>query len=65
MMTRGGFFGEAESEDGGIGIDLSNFLMDLPLRSFLHFQEKTLTQPADDITNLLLEQVYSLEKKTP
>ena len=39
------------------GTDMLGFLMDLPLRSFLHFQEGSLTQPPDDITNMLLEQV--------
>jgi hypothetical protein len=38
-------------------MDMIRFLMDLPLRSFFHFQEGFLTQPPDDITNVLLEQV--------
>jgi hypothetical protein len=34
--------------------------MDLPLRSFFHFREEALTQPPDDITKQLLEQVHSV-----
>ncbi len=45
-----------------IGMDMINFLMDLPLRSFFHFQEESLTQPADDINNQLLKQVYSVSR---
>ena len=42
-------------------MDMMSFLMALPLRSFLHFQEGSLTQPADDITRMLLEQVHSVK----
>ena len=55
MMKKGGFM----SDDGlgGDAMDVIQFLMDLPLRSFLHFQEPFLTQPPDEITDMLLAQV--------
>jgi len=59
LMKKGGVFA-----DNGTGepVDMSllSFLMDLPLRSFFHFQEGYLTQPPDDITTMLLEQVHGL-----
>ncbi|CUS03526.2 Thermostable beta-glucosidase B [Candidatus Promineifilum breve] len=60
MMKNGGMFSADGPEDQSIGMDMINFLMDLPLRSFFHFQETSLTQPPDDITNQLLEQVYGV-----
>jgi hypothetical protein len=44
-------------------MDVLNFLMDLPLRSFFHFQEGSLTQPPDDITDMLLKQVHGVNKQ--
>jgi beta-glucosidase len=60
LMKKGGFLGDGDSGDGSM--DLVSFLMDLPLRSFFHFQEGSLTQPPDDITNLLLEQVHGVNR---
>ena len=62
MMKKGGMFSDNGPEDQSIGMDMINFLMDLPLRSFFHFQEASLTQPADDITNQLLEQVHAVSR---
>jgi beta-glucosidase len=62
MMKKGGFFSDDGSANESIGMDMVNFLMDLPLRSFFHFQEESLTQPPDDITNMLLEQVRGVKK---
>ncbi|KAA3660221.1 MAG: glycosyl hydrolase, partial [Chloroflexi bacterium] len=59
LMKKGGPFGSDNSKDGTIGVDMLNFLMDLPLRSFLQFQESFLTQPADDIVDMLLKQVHA------
>jgi beta-glucosidase len=56
-LTTNGLFSQDESGQDAIGMDTLSFLMDLPLRSFLHFQEGSLTQPADDIADMLLEQV--------
>jgi hypothetical protein len=36
--------------------------MDLPFRSFLDFQEDTLSQPADEIINSLLEKVHGMQE---
>lgn len=58
LMKNGGPFSHDDSGDDSIGMDMLSFLMDLPLRSFLHFQEGSLTQPPDDIIDMLLEQVY-------
>ncbi|MCB9423426.1 MAG: hypothetical protein H6667_26760 [Ardenticatenaceae bacterium] len=61
LMSNGDFFGNDDSGDGNIGMDMLSFLLDLPLRSFLHFQEGFLTQPPDDIADMLLEQVYGVK----
>ena len=60
LMKNGNPFGDDDSDDDSM--DLMGFLMDLPLRSFFHFQESSLTQPPDDITNMLLEQVHSVKQ---
>ena len=40
LMKKGNAFSnEFSSEDSSIGMDMQSFLMDLPLRSFLHFTE--------------------------
>lgn len=52
-------------DDGGsetIGMDTTGFLLDMPLLSILNFQEEALTQPADDIVALLLEQVHGTSR---
>ncbi|MBK7897167.1 MAG: glycoside hydrolase family 3 C-terminal domain-containing protein [Anaerolineaceae bacterium] len=58
LTKQGGLFGNDATADTAIGIDMLSFLMDLPLRSFLHYREESLTQPADDVANMLLEQVH-------
>jgi beta-glucosidase len=63
LMSNGGLFSNDDSDDASIGMDMLNFLMDLPLRSVLHFQEHSLTQPADDIANMLLEQVHGVKNR--
>jgi len=55
-LLRNGAFPDNINADE-LPMDMVAFLMDLPLRSFFHFQEESLTQPADDITRVLLEQV--------
>ncbi|MBP6786116.1 MAG: glycoside hydrolase family 3 C-terminal domain-containing protein [Candidatus Promineofilum sp.] len=57
LMKNSGFSSDNGSSEDESGTDLLGFLLDLPLRSFLHFQEGSLTQPPDDITKMLLEQV--------
>ncbi len=58
LMKKGGLFSSDDSDDNSMDMDLVGFLLDLPLRNFFHFQEGSLTQPPDDITNMLLEQVH-------
>jgi len=60
LMRKGGLFSENGSDDDSI--DVISFLMDMPLRNFFHFQEESLTQPPDDITNMLLEQVHGTKR---
>ena len=55
LMRNGGLLGGGSADE--TPIDMVTFFMEMPLRSFFHFQEELLTQPADDITNVLLEQV--------
>ena len=59
LMKKGGVFADNGSGEP-VDMSLLSFLMDLPLRSFFHFQEGYLTQPPDDITTMLLEQVHGL-----
>ena len=48
-------FGGGEGE--GVGMDPSGFLMDMPLLDILHFQEKALPTPPEDLVDGLLAQV--------
>jgi hypothetical protein len=45
-----------------IPVDFLNFLMDLPFRSFLDFQEDTLSRPADELISSLLEKVHGKQE---
>ncbi len=64
LMKKGGVFADNGANEP-VDMSLLSFLMDLPLRSFFHFQEGYLTQPPDDITNMLLEQVHGLGSRKP
>jgi len=50
------FGGEGE---GGIGMEVMGFLLDMPLRDVLEFQSQQLPAPADEIIAGLLQQVYA------
>jgi beta-glucosidase len=50
--------GEGEGE-AAIGMDLTGFMMEMPLLSLLHFQEQDLPKPADETVDDLLTQVRS------
>ena len=56
MAQMGGVLGGGEGEV--IGMDMMGFMMDIPLLSLLHFQESALPEPADDLVDTLLGQVY-------
>ena len=60
LMKKGGLFSDGDPGDNSM--DIISFLMDLPLRSFFQFQEGSLTQPPDDIANMLLEQVHGVNQ---
>lgn len=60
MVKDGGPFTSSETEE--VPMDLMNFFLELPLRAFLHFQEQSLTQPPDNVTRMLLEQVNGAHK---
>ncbi len=46
-------------EEGGIGVDMTGFIMETPLASFLGFQEAMLPAPAEAIVADLLQKVHS------
>ncbi len=54
------FGGDDGDGSDTIGMDTAGFMLDMPLLSILHFQEDALTQPADDIVDLLLAQVHGM-----
>jgi beta-glucosidase len=60
MAQMGAAFGGGESDagEGAIGMDMTSFLMETPLRSILGFQEAMLPVPADAIVGDLLRQVH-------
>jgi beta-glucosidase len=57
MEQLGELFGAGERPEESISAEL----MDMPLRSILHFQEKELPQPADDLVDALLAQVHGIK----
>ena len=60
LMEKGGLFSNDDASTEAIGMDTLSFLMDLPLRNFLRFQEKALSKPVDDVVDMLLEQVHGV-----
>jgi beta-glucosidase len=53
-------FGGGEGESGGIGMDPTGFMMEMPLLSLLQFQEAGLPMPADAIVDTLLQQAHGM-----
>ena len=49
-------FGGGDGETETTGMDMMGFMMEMPLLSLLHFQEKDLPKPADDLVDELLQQ---------
>lgn len=66
MAQMGAAFGGSESTaesgagEGAIGMDMTSFIMETPLRSILGFQEALLPAPANDIVADLLRQVHGV-----
>ncbi len=56
-------FGAAENETADIGMDMTGFLMEMPLYSILQFQENALSAPAIDRVDALLKRVHEGEKQ--
>ena len=51
-------FGGGEDGHDAIGMDTTTFLLDMPLRSILQFQESAFPRPVDELVDDLLEQAY-------
>jgi len=54
----GGGTADSDAAEGAIGMDMTGFIMETPLRSILGFQEALLPAPADAIVGDLLRQVH-------
>lgn len=52
--------GEGDMEDGGIGIDPTGFLMDMPLLGMLEFQANTLPVAPEAMIDGMLQQVQAM-----
>lgn len=50
-------FGAGEEEEGGIGMETMNFMMELSLRDIFYFQETNLSMSPEDLVDSLLAQV--------
>lgn len=53
-------FGGGENASAGIGMETQSFMLEMPLLSLLEFRESALPQPAVEIVDNLLKQVYAL-----
>lgn len=62
MANMSGALGDEGSD--AIGMDTMSFIMDLPLRSVLHFQESALSTPPDDMVAQMLAQVHGAGGQT-
>jgi beta-glucosidase len=58
MKARMGAMLGGEQSDVVGGMDMMNFLLDMPLLDVLHFQESALPMPADDLVDDLLAQAH-------
>ena len=47
------------SQDSGIGMDMTGFLMDMPLLGVLEFQDQHLPTSPEEMVDNLLKQVFS------
>ena len=52
-------FSGGEGDTGGIGMDPTGFMMEMPLLSLLQFQEGGLPMPAETIVDMLLQQAHA------
>ena len=58
MARRGATFGASENGAENIGMDMTGFIMEMPLLSHLQFQESAWPMPAADIVGGLLRQAH-------
>jgi beta-glucosidase len=56
-------FGIDESDTQALGMDMMNFMLDMPLFSLFTFTENSLPRPADDLIDSLLAQVDADQKR--
>jgi beta-glucosidase len=56
-------WGLDETEDQILGMDLTNFMLDMPLINLLDFSEDSQFGPADEMVDALLAQVHGDQKK--
>jgi beta-glucosidase len=54
-------FGAEKEESADIGMDMTGFLMEMPLLSIFQFQENNLPSPAVDMVDSLLKMVHDAE----
>jgi beta-glucosidase len=54
-------FGAEKDEGADIGMDMTGFLMEMPLLSIFQFQEDALPAPAVDMVDMLLKTVHEAE----
>ncbi len=54
----GAILGDGDKQDGGMGMDMAGFMMDMPLLNMLEFQENALPKSSDEIVKGLLDQVH-------
>jgi beta-glucosidase len=59
LMKNSNFLSAENSSS--ISMDMMTFMLETPLRSFFHFLEGSLTQPPDDITDMLVEQLHGVK----
>jgi beta-glucosidase len=50
-------FGGRQDGEGAVGMDATGFLMEMPLLTLLHFRDKALPMPPEDVVDGLLAQV--------
>ena len=53
------FGGDGGEGDGAIGMDMTGFIMEMPLLNILQFQEEALLMPADELVGALLQAVHA------
>jgi beta-glucosidase len=63
MAQMGAVFGGGDGS-GAIGMDMTGFMMEMPLLSLLMFQDGALPMTAEDLVDGLLLQVYGVSQET-